>query len=45
MDEADPECDLDYTPNVHRQVGRIDAALNVSFGFGGANSALVVERA
>ena len=34
MDEADPECDLDYTPNVHRQVGRIDAALNVSFGFG-----------
>ena len=45
MDEADPACDLDYTPNEHRQVERIDAALNVSFGFGGANSALVVERA
>jgi 3-oxoacyl-[acyl-carrier-protein] synthase II len=45
LDEADPACDLDYTPNRHRQVQRIDAALNVSFGFGGANSALVVERA
>jgi 3-oxoacyl-[acyl-carrier-protein] synthase II len=45
LDEADAACDLDYTPNRHRQVERIDAALNVSFGFGGANSALVVERA
>jgi len=45
LDEADPACDLDYTPNRHRQVERIEAALNVSFGFGGANSALVVERA
>ncbi len=45
LDEADPACDLDYTPNRHRQVQGIDAALNVSFGFGGANSALVVERA
>ena len=45
LDEADPACDLDYTPNRHRQVQGIEAALNVSFGFGGANSALVVERA
>ena len=44
LDEADPECDLDYTPNRHRHVGRIDAALNLSFGFGGANAALVVAR-
>ena len=44
LDEADPDCDLDYTPNRHRHVGRIDAALNLSFGFGGANAALVVAR-
>lgn len=45
LDEVDPACDLDYTPNRHRDVGRIDAALNLSFGFGGANSAIVLERA
>lgn len=42
--EADPECDLDYTPNHHAQGRRIDTALNLSFGFGGANCALVLEK-
>jgi 3-oxoacyl-[acyl-carrier-protein] synthase II len=44
LDDADPECNLDYTPNQHRHVGKIDAALNLSFGFGGANCALVLAR-
>lgn len=39
----DPQCDLDYIPNVHR-VGNVDRTLNISFGFGGANAALVLEK-
>jgi 3-oxoacyl-[acyl-carrier-protein] synthase II len=40
---ADPECDLDYTPNkaAHRDV---EVALSNSFGFGGHNVALAVRK-
>jgi 3-oxoacyl-[acyl-carrier-protein] synthase II len=41
--EADPECDLDYTPNTHR-TAPVRRCLNLSFGFGGANAALVLEE-
>ena len=44
LNEPDPECDLDYTPNKHRQVENIQRALNLSFGFGGANCALILEK-
>ena len=41
LEHPDPECDLDYIPNVGRQVA-IDYALSNSFGFGGHNAALIL---
>ena len=40
---ADPECDLNYTPN-RAQRREITAALSNSFGFGGHNVTLAVRR-
>jgi 3-oxoacyl-[acyl-carrier-protein] synthase II len=40
---ADPECDLDYTPNEPRE-RRVDVAISNSSGFGGHNATLAIRR-
>jgi 3-oxoacyl-[acyl-carrier-protein] synthase II len=39
----DPECDLDYTPNVKREA-KIGTVLTDNLGFGGHNAALVFRK-
>jgi 3-oxoacyl-[acyl-carrier-protein] synthase II len=41
--EADPECDLNYTP-LTKTEREINVVLTDSLGFGGHNAALVMRR-
>lgn len=40
LDEADPECDLDYIPNIGREK-QVNYTMSNSFAFGGLNAVLV----
>ena len=44
QEHPDPQCDLDYVPNVARP-SDVQVALTHSSGFGGVNTALVLARA
>jgi 3-oxoacyl-[acyl-carrier-protein] synthase II len=43
LENLDPECDLDVTPNQSKK-RTIDVALSNSFGFGGTNATLVFRK-
>jgi 3-oxoacyl-[acyl-carrier-protein] synthase II len=43
LQNPDPECDLDYVPNIAREM-KVNAIINNSFGFGGHNATIAAKK-
>jgi len=44
LDQPDPECDLDYVPNIGRKGVRVNTVMSNSFAFGGTNAVLIARK-
>jgi 3-oxoacyl-[acyl-carrier-protein] synthase II len=44
LDQPDPECDLDYVPNIGRKGVTVNTVMSNAFGFGGTNAALIAGK-
>lgn len=43
LETPDPDCDLDYTPNIAKNKN-VDVAMSTSLGFGGHNAVLIFKK-
>jgi 3-oxoacyl-[acyl-carrier-protein] synthase II len=44
LDQPDPECDLDYVPNIGRKGVKVNRVMSNSFAFGGTNAVLIAGK-
>ena len=44
LDQPDPECDLDYAPNISRKGVKVHTVMSNAFGFGGTNAVLIAGK-
>jgi 3-oxoacyl-[acyl-carrier-protein] synthase II len=44
LDQPDPDCDLDYVPNMSRKTAKVNTVMSNSFAFGGTNAVLIAKK-